>query len=139
MGSSPFGRPWAEGDVVGCLVQCALLPAGEGAGSAEEEGRRVLLRFSFTLNGEPLGTAFDAIRPFSALRETTLVPALSLEAGESLRLHLGGAPFAHPPAIGEALLPLAPPPAGEHRSAARASDATTIGAGGAGSARVSSV
>ena len=75
-GCSAFGRPWVEGDVVGAWLHVA-------GGVA---------RAGFSLNGEDLGEAFRFAQPPAAPR---LFAALSLDAGEVVRVNAGQAGFAH--------------------------------------------
>lgn len=108
---------WQEGDVIGCLLSLSTSWHGgdPGAGAVT-----VTARFSFTLNGADLGTAFEstmagvhaaALTPSSmagsdssasAVAVATglppsclFVPALSMEAGEVARINLGAAGFAY--------------------------------------------
>jgi hypothetical protein len=140
-------RVWREGDVVGCLLTLAVLPAGSaeagmqaigtsvdaaGAASADastagddaasQRHRTVQAEVRYTLNGVDLGAAFSetlqvpigaltqlpgtrtaaGAAPASAVAREAAVPAdalfapaLSLEAGEIVRLNLGQAGFAY--------------------------------------------
>jgi len=75
--SMTYGKKWGEGDIIGCTLNTALQPH----------------TVSFSLNGASLGQAF-VIAPNDMLR---FYPALSLEAGEVVRVNIGQTGFAYPP------------------------------------------
>lgn len=76
--SEVYGKPWSAGDVVRATVTLAA------TATAEAGGELCTATFAFSLNGEELGTAFTT--PLA--RSVHLFPALSLEAGEVVRVGL---------------------------------------------------
>eukprot|EP00944_MAST-04C_sp_MAST-4C-sp1_P005063 g5063.t1 len=73
-------EPWREGDVIGCMVEI------------EDNEAKI----SFSLNGKFLGNAFEKIK----MNEKGLLPAVSLEAGESLYINIGQCQWKHNPPTG---------------------------------------
>ncbi|GLD91660.1 hypothetical protein PINS_up000193 [Pythium insidiosum] len=83
-GSSSYGEKWKAGDVVGCLLD---LEAKE---------------MTFFRNGISLGVAFTDLKCVPSEPQSGLMPGISLERGEIIRVNLGHRPFAYPPTnVGE--------------------------------------
>ncbi|DBA03258.1 TPA: hypothetical protein N0F65_011617 [Lagenidium giganteum] len=81
-GSSSYGEKWKAGDVIGCLLDmdnCEMM---------------------FYRNGINLGVAYSDFKVDMADKKSGLMPGISLERGEIIRVNLGHHPFAYPPTLG---------------------------------------
>ena len=85
--SSAYGnRNWCQGDIVGCLLDLG-----------DEHDMHPLISMRFTLNGEDQGVAFQFGTELGDNGCSTLAPAVSLQAGEAMRVNFGALPFSHAP------------------------------------------
>ncbi|TMW60609.1 hypothetical protein Poli38472_000651 [Pythium oligandrum] len=83
-GSTSYGEKWKAGDVIGCLLDL--------------ESREM----TFYRNGINLGVAFTDLKCSVVDRQSGLMPGISLERGEIIRVNVGHRPFAYPPTnVGE--------------------------------------
>lgn len=80
-GSSAYGEKWKAGDIIGCLLD---LTTNE---------------MTFFRNGINLGVAYSTFKCVSSDKRSGLMPGISLERGEIIRVNLGHQPFAYPPTI----------------------------------------
>uniref|UniRef100_K3W722 B30.2/SPRY domain-containing protein n=1 Tax=Globisporangium ultimum (strain ATCC 200006 / CBS 805.95 / DAOM BR144) TaxID=431595 RepID=K3W722_GLOUD len=80
-GSSSYGEKWKAGDVIGCLLDLTTC------------------EMSFFRNGINLGVAYSDFKCDPSDKKTGLMPGISLERGEIIRVNLGHQPFAYPPTI----------------------------------------
>lgn len=80
-GSSSYGEKWKAGDVIGCLLD---LNACE---------------MTFFRNGINLGTAYSDVKCSVSDKKSGMMPGISLERGEIIRVNLGHQPFAFPPTV----------------------------------------
>lgn len=80
-GSSSYGEKWKAGDVIGCLLD---LNACE---------------MTFFRNGINLGTAYSDIKCSISDKKSGMMPGISLERGEIIRVNLGHQPFVFPPTV----------------------------------------
>ncbi|OQS01680.1 regulator of chromosome condensation (RCC1)-like protein [Achlya hypogyna] len=78
-GSSTYGDKWKAGDVIGCLLD---LDAAE---------------MRFFRNGIDLGVAYAEFHTARGDARSGMMPGISLERGEIIRLNLGHSAFAYPP------------------------------------------
>jgi alpha-tubulin suppressor-like RCC1 family protein len=81
-GSSSYGEKWRAGDVIGCLLDL----------NTQE--------MAFFRNGVNLGIAYSEFKCSLNDKRSGMMPGISLERGEIIRINLGHQPFAYPPAIG---------------------------------------
>ncbi|RLN96463.1 hypothetical protein BBJ28_00010025 [Nothophytophthora sp. Chile5] len=81
-GSSSYGEKWKAGDIIGCLLDF----------NAQE--------MTFFRNGINLGVAYSEFKCSPADRRSGMMPGISLERGEIIRVNLGHQPFTYPPTIG---------------------------------------
>ncbi|GMF41206.1 unnamed protein product [Phytophthora fragariaefolia] len=81
-GSSSYGEKWRSGDIIGCLLDL----------NAQE--------MTFFRNGVNLGVAYSEFQCSAEDKRSGMMPGISLERGEIIRINLGHHPFAYPPAIG---------------------------------------
>ncbi|RHY55188.1 hypothetical protein DYB30_001880 [Aphanomyces astaci] len=77
-GSSAYGDKWKAGDVIGCLLNLDDL------------------EMRFFRNGVDLGIAYADLALNASDARAGLMPGISLERGEVIRLNLGHRPFAFP-------------------------------------------
>lgn len=80
-GSSSYGEKWKAGDIIGCLLD---LTTSE---------------MTFFRNGINLGVAYSGFKCSVSDKRSGLMPGISLERGEIIRVNLGHQPFAYPPTI----------------------------------------
>ncbi|TYZ61267.1 hypothetical protein PybrP1_009568 [[Pythium] brassicae (nom. inval.)] len=80
-GSSSYGEKWKAGDVIGCLLDLT---------SSE---------MTFFRNGLNLGVAYSEFKINPCDKKSGLMPGISLERGEIIRVNLGHQPFAYPPTV----------------------------------------
>lgn len=80
-GSSPYGDKWKAGDVIGCLLDLAVS------------------EMTFFRNGHNLGVAYSEFKINPSDKKAGLMPGISLERGEIIRVNLGHQPFAYPPTV----------------------------------------
>lgn len=78
-GSSSYGEKWKAGDVIGCLLDLT---------SSE---------MTFFRNGINLGVAYSEFKFNPSDKKSGLMPGISLERGEIIRVNLGYQPFVYPP------------------------------------------
>jgi len=79
--STPYGREWSKGDVIGCLLNI-----NDGS-------------ISFSLNGQSLGVAWSgSIMPKAGTQ--CWYPAWTFSSGANVEVNLGWTPFVHPPPLG---------------------------------------
>ncbi|GMF18203.1 unnamed protein product [Phytophthora lilii] len=81
-GSSSYGEKWKAGDIIGCLLDL----------NTQE--------MTFFRNGVNLGVAYSDFKCSTGDKRSGMMPGISLERGEIIRINLGHQPFAYPPAIG---------------------------------------
>lgn len=81
-GSSSYGEKWKAGDIIGCLLDL----------NTQE--------MTFFRNGVNLGVAYSEFKCSLEDKRSGMMPGISLERGEIIRINLGHHPFAYPPAIG---------------------------------------
>lgn len=124
-GCTRYGRLWQEGDVIGCWLTVTTT-SGSGAttgGATAAGGASEVASIGYSINGEDQGPAFtfallsagaySSTAPAASSSSTAntgststststngnnyrLFPALSLDAGEVVRVNLGQAGFAYP-------------------------------------------
>lgn len=80
-GSSSYGEKWKAGDVIGCLLDLTTC------------------EMTFFRNGINLGVAYSEFKFNTSDKKSGLMPGISLERGEIIRVNLGHQPFAYPPTI----------------------------------------
>ncbi|KAG7392478.1 hypothetical protein PHYPSEUDO_000166 [Phytophthora pseudosyringae] len=81
-GSSSYGEKWRAGDIIGCLLDLTTQ------------------EMTFFRNGVNLGVAYSEFKCCVDDKRSGMMPGISLERGEIIRINLGHQPFAYPPAIG---------------------------------------
>ncbi|TDH65060.1 uncharacterized protein CCR75_002142 [Bremia lactucae] len=81
-GSSSYGEKWRAGDIIGCLLDL------------------MTQEMTFFRNGVNLGIAYSELHCSIEDERSGLMPGISLERGEIIRVNLGHRPFAYPPTIG---------------------------------------
>ncbi|KAF1780930.1 Kelch-type beta propeller [Phytophthora cactorum] len=81
-GSSSYGEKWRAGDIIGCLLDLTTQ------------------EMTFFRNGVNLGVAYSEFKCSMDDKRSGMMPGISLERGEIIRINLGHQPFAYPPAIG---------------------------------------
>lgn len=81
-GSSSYGEKWRAGDIIGCLLDL----------TSQE--------MIFFRNGVSLGVAYSEVHCSMDDPRSGLMPGISLERGEIIRVNLGHQPFAYPPTVG---------------------------------------
>lgn len=80
-GSSSYGEKWKAGDIIGCLLDFTTN------------------EMTFFRNGINLGVAYSGFKCSVSNKLSGLMPGISLERGEIIRVNLGHQPFAYPPTI----------------------------------------
>ncbi|KAL8008320.1 putative vacuolar protein sorting-associated protein [Plasmopara halstedii] len=80
-GSFSYGEKWRAGDIVGCLLDLTTQ------------------EMTFFRNGVNLGVAYSVVHCSREDPRSGLMPGISLERGEIIRVNLGHQPFAFPPTI----------------------------------------
>lgn len=80
-GSSSYGEKWKAGDVIGCLLDFTTC------------------EMTFFRNGINLGAAYAEFKVTPSDKRSGLMPGISLERGEIIRVNLGHQPFVYPPTI----------------------------------------
>ncbi|KAL3673478.1 hypothetical protein V7S43_001188 [Phytophthora oleae] len=81
-GSSSYGEKWRAGDIIGCLLDLTTQ------------------EMTFFRNGVNLGVAYSELKCSVGDKRSGMMPGISLERGEIIRINLGYQPFAYPPATG---------------------------------------
>ncbi|KAK1948183.1 putative E3 ubiquitin-protein ligase HERC1 [Phytophthora citrophthora] len=81
-GSSSYGEKWRAGDIIGCLLDLTTR------------------EMTFFRNGVNLGVAYSELKCSVDDKRSGMMPGISLERGEIIRVNLGNQPFAYPPATG---------------------------------------
>ncbi|KAG1690342.1 hypothetical protein DVH05_028222 [Phytophthora capsici] len=81
-GSSSYGEKWRAGDIIGCLLDLTTR------------------EMTFFRNGVNLGVAYSELKCSVDDKRSGMMPGISLERGEIIRINLGNQPFAYPPATG---------------------------------------
>ncbi|KAI9995477.1 hypothetical protein PInf_012542 [Phytophthora infestans] len=77
-GSSSYGEKWRAGDVIGCLLDLTTQ------------------EMTFFRNGVNLGVAYSEFKCSEDDKRSGMMPGISLERGEIIRVNLGHQPFAYP-------------------------------------------
>ncbi|KAI9906924.1 hypothetical protein PsorP6_004192 [Peronosclerospora sorghi] len=78
-GSSSYGEKWTAGDIIGCLLDLDTY------------------KMTFYRNGVNLGVAFNKLKCSEDDKRSCMMPGISLERGEIIRVNLGHQPFVYPP------------------------------------------
>ncbi|CAH0489393.1 unnamed protein product [Peronospora farinosa] len=84
--SSSYGEKWRVGDIIGCLLDL------------------VTQKMTYFRNGVNLGVAYSEFECTLNDKRSGMMPGISLERGEIIRINLGHQPFAYPPATGHDLM-----------------------------------
>ncbi|ETK80662.1 hypothetical protein L915_13726 [Phytophthora nicotianae] len=77
-GSSSYGEKWRAGDIIGCLLDLTTQ------------------EMTFFRNGVNLGVAYSEFKCSVDDKRSGMMPGISLERGEIIRVNLGHQPFAYP-------------------------------------------
>ncbi|CAH0477266.1 unnamed protein product [Peronospora belbahrii] len=80
--SSSYGEKWRVGDIIGCLLDLTTQT------------------MTYFRNGVNLGVAYSELKYSADDRRSGMMPGISLERGEIIRINLGHQAFAYPPATG---------------------------------------
>jgi hypothetical protein len=89
------GDGWQEGDVVGCAITFTHeKERGRGKAASTAAGA-ASVSIEYYVNGSSLGKAFE----FKCGHDAVFYPAISMEAGEIIRINVGKRGFAYGPAV----------------------------------------